>query len=136
MKPTDNFKKVIQQHLESVASTDPLFAETLKKENKNIDDCVNYILTTVQASGCNGFTDDEIFGMAIHYYDEDDIKVGTTPAGMRYVVNHKAELTEEEIKQAKQQAMDKVIAEEKERIKKKVTPKKEEQKVSVQASLF
>jgi hypothetical protein len=23
---------------------------------------------------CNGFADDEIFGMAIHYYDEDTIE--------------------------------------------------------------
>jgi transcription antitermination factor NusG len=136
MKSTENFKKVISQHLEVLASNDTIFAETLKKEKKNIDDCVNYILTTVQASKCNGFTDDEIFGMAVHYYDEDDIIVGKTPAGMQYVVNHKAELTEEEIQQAKQQAMDKVIADEKERIKKKVSPKKEEQKVGIQASLF
>ncbi len=136
MKSTENFKKVIISHLEGVATNDPLFAETLKKENKNFDDCVKYILTTVQASGCNGFTDDEVFGMAIHYFDEDDIKVGTTPAGMRYVVNHKAELTPEDIKTAKQEALNAVIAEEKERMKKKVAPKKEEQKADIQASLF
>jgi hypothetical protein len=27
-------------------------------------------------SSCNGFADDEIFRMAIHYYDEDTIEVG------------------------------------------------------------
>ena len=42
--------------------------------------------------------------MAIHYYDEDDIKVGSS-VSMNVVVNHKVELTPEEIEQAKQQAI-------------------------------
>lgn len=87
MKSTDAFKNTIQQHLEARAATDQLFAVTFAKEGKNIDDCVNYILNTVQKSGCNGFTDDEIFGMAVHYYDEDKIDVGK-PVNARVVVNH------------------------------------------------
>ncbi|MCW0484044.1 PcfK-like family protein [Gaoshiqia sediminis] len=90
MKSTDNFKKVIEAHLQHRASMDPLFAVTLKKENKNIDDCITYILNTVHKSGCNGFTDDEVFGMAAHYYDEDNIEVGK-PINARVVVNHKVE---------------------------------------------
>jgi hypothetical protein len=76
MKSTEDFKDVIQTHLKKVASKDPLFAKSLAKENKSIDGCINYILSTVKQSGCNGFTDDEIFNMAIHFYDEDSIKVG------------------------------------------------------------
>jgi hypothetical protein len=135
MKSTENFKKVISQHLEGLAIADPIFAETLKKENKNIDDCITYILNTVQKSGANGFEDEEIFGMAIHYYDEDDLKAGT-PVNCKIVSNHTTELSPEDIKQAKQEAINKVIAEEKERLTKKVTPKKEEQKADFQASLF
>jgi hypothetical protein len=135
MNSTENFKKVIQQHLDGVAAADSLFAETLKKENKNIDDCITYILNQVKESGANGFEDSEIFGMAIHYYDEDDIKAGT-PVNCKIVTNHKVELTAEDIQQAKQEAMNKVIAEEKERMKKKAAPKKEEQKSEFQASLF
>ena len=37
---------------------------------KNMDECVTHILNYVQKSGCNGFTDGEIFGQAIHYYEE------------------------------------------------------------------
>ena len=29
-------------------------------------------------SGCCGFSDDEIFGMALHYYQEDNIAVSYT----------------------------------------------------------
>lgn len=51
MKATDNFKKAIENHLNQLAEKDSLFAETLKKENKNIDDCCTYILNQVQESG-------------------------------------------------------------------------------------
>lgn len=135
MKSTENFKKVIQQHLEGVAANDPLFAETLKKENKNGDDCVTYILNQVKESGLNGFEDEEIFAMAMHYYDEDNIEAGT-PVNCKIVTNHKVELSEEDIQQAKQEARNVIFEQEKERLKKKVTPKKEEQKADVQASLF
>lgn len=95
MKATDPFKRTIQAYLEQYATTDELFAENLKNPSKNIDDCVTYILNTVQKSGCNGFEDDEIFNMAIHYYDEDKIEVGKPISG-KVVVNHQVEITEEE----------------------------------------
>src|SRR5690606_9202731 len=87
MKETEQFKTVIQNHLNELAANDPLFAQTLNKENKNIDECINYILGEVRKSGCNGFADEEIFNMAIHYYDEDDIKVGKVSV-QKIVVNH------------------------------------------------
>lgn len=87
MKGTEQFKIVIQNHLNSLSEKDQLFAKTLKKENKNIDDCINYILNQVQKSGCNGFADEEIYQMAVHYYDEDDIIVGK-PINAKVVVNH------------------------------------------------
>ncbi len=46
-----------------------------KKPNKNIEECITYILNEVQKSGCNGFDDDDellrawlekIFSMAVH----------------------------------------------------------------------
>lgn len=87
MKGTEQFKTVIQNHLNELAANDPLFAQTLNKENKNIDECINYILGEVMKSGCNGFADEEIFNMAIHYYDEDDIKVRKVSI-QKVVVNH------------------------------------------------
>lgn len=135
MKTTDAFKNVIQNHLNETAANDPLFAVTLKKENKNIDDCVNYILQTVQESGCNGFTDEEVFGMAKHYYDEDDLKP-SKQINANVIVNHTVELSEDDIAKAKQDAKDKIILQEMERMKKKSAPKKEEPKESVQPTLF
>ena len=76
MKGTDHFKRTIQMHLEQRAAEDALFAKNYRNPAKNIDDCVTYILNYVQRSGCNGFTDGEIFGQAVHYYDENEIEVG------------------------------------------------------------
>lgn len=124
MKSTAAFKKTIQDHLLQKALIDNLFAETYKKENKNIDDCITYILNTVKNSGENGFTDDEVFNMAIHYYDEDNIDVGKA-INAQVVVNHKVELTEEEKAEAKEKAIREVITES----KKKLQPKPESKPV-------
>jgi len=90
MSVSPQFKTVIENHLNQLAANDNLFAETLKKENKNIDDCCTYILNQVQKSGQMGFADEEIFGMAVHYYDEDNIKVGGK-INAKAVVNHHVE---------------------------------------------
>ena len=66
---------------------DELFAAKYDNHDKNIDDCVTYILNWVQKSGCNGFCDDEIYGQAIHYYEEKDIEVGK-PLNCQVSVNH------------------------------------------------
>ena len=76
MKGTDHFKRTIQMYLEQRAEEDTLFAKNYRNPAKNIDDCVTYILNYVQKSGCNGFTDGEIYGQAVHYYDENEIEVG------------------------------------------------------------
>lgn len=74
MKGTEIFKKTIADYLQVRANADELFAKAFAKEGKSIDQCVTYILNKVKESGYNGFTDDEVYGMAVHYYDEDDIK--------------------------------------------------------------
>jgi hypothetical protein len=76
MKATNKFQETILNHLKELADKDPLFAETFAKPNKNIADCEKYILNEVHKSGCNGFADEEIYQMAVHYYDEDTIDVG------------------------------------------------------------
>lgn len=42
------FKEAIKSYLDKRANEDPLFAESYKKESKNLDGCVNYILSEVQ----------------------------------------------------------------------------------------
>lgn len=68
MKTTDHFKNTIKTYLEQRAAQDELFAVVFAKPTKNIDDCITYILNQVKESGCNGFADEEIYGLAVHYY--------------------------------------------------------------------
>lgn len=104
MKGTEHFTRAIAEYLNNRAATDPLFAPNLMKPNKNIEECIAYIVSEVQKSGCNGFNDDEIYSMAVHYYDEDDIKMDNSIA-YQVAVNHVVELTEEEKALARQEAI-------------------------------
>ena len=103
MKGSDNFKRAIQDYLEARAKTDEFFAKSYAKPNKSIDECITYILNEVQRSGCNGFEDNEIFGMAVHYWDEDNLDVGKK-INCKVVVNHTVELTEKEKQELKEKA--------------------------------
>jgi len=107
MKSTEHFKNTIKAYLDKRANDDALFALNYFKANKNIDDCITYIFNTVQKSGCNGFTDDEVYSMAVHYYDEDNVEIGKN-LNCRVVVNHTVELTAEEKEQARKDAIQQV----------------------------
>lgn len=77
----NSFQDTIKAYLDKRAEEDSLFAVTYAKENKNIKDCCSYITSQAkkQASGgCAAISDDVVFGWAVHYYDEDDIKVEKT----------------------------------------------------------
>lgn len=134
-KSSNEFKATIKRYLDQRSKEDELFAASYSKENKNIDDCINHILGTVQKSGCNGFSDDEIYSMAVHYYDEDDIKAGK-PINCKVIVNHTVELTPEEKEQARKNAIQKVHDEAYASMKKKPVRKKEKESDIQQMSLF
>lgn len=135
MKASNHFKNTIKTYLDQRAETDVLFSFQYSKPDKNIDDCVTYILNEVKKSGCNGFADEEIYNMAIHFYDEDNIEIGTPMNNAHVVVNHFVELTEEEKEEARQKAIQKAQDE----VYRKITqPVKKAKKVALtpQPSLF
>lgn len=123
MKASNAFKETIKAYLEKRASEDELFAVTYKKENKNLDECCNYVMKCAKEGNCGGYADSEVFGWAVHYYDEDDIK-NIKPISGKVVVNHSVELTEEDLQDAKKQAMQKVVSEQKEKMIAKAAKKK------------
>lgn len=110
MKVSNAFKETIKAYLEKRASEDKLFAVTYQKENKNLDECCNYVMECAKKGGASGYSDDEVFGWAVHYYDEDDIK-DIKPISGKVIVNHSVELTEEDKKEAKEKAMQLAIEE-------------------------
>lgn len=120
MKASNAFKETIKAYLDKRASEDELFAVTYQKENKNLEECCNYVMKCAKEGNCVGYSDDEVFGWAVHYYDEDDIK-NIKPVSGKVVVNHSVELTEEDKKLAKEKAMELVIEESKVEAKKNLS---------------
>lgn len=75
------FEDTIKNYLDSRAKEDSLFAETYKKENKSIEECCKYIMQQAQkmynkrVNGGIAIDRKTVYGWAVHYYDEDDIKL-------------------------------------------------------------
>ena len=105
------FQDTIRTYLDNMAESDALFSVKYANPSKSLSECITYIICQVQKSGCNGFEDDEIFGMAVHYWEESEIEVGK-PVNCQVVVNHTIELTKEEKEQARQDAIAKLRDEE------------------------
>lgn len=78
------FKEAIKAYLDQRAKEDSLFAVSYAKANKNLEECCAYIFGEVvkqstsvysnRVKAC-GVHNEEVFCMAVHYYDEDNIKV-------------------------------------------------------------
>lgn len=138
MKGTQAFQDTIAQYLMARAENDPLVAVRLANPSKTMEQCCAYIIGEVKKSGCCGFTDDEIFGWAMHFWDEPEIEVSNTATNCQVVVNHIVELTEEEKEQARQDAINKLRDEEMAKMRRPSQPKKvTEKKTQVeQPSLF
>ena len=123
MKATEHFKQTIKAYLDERAKNDELFAVSYAKENKNMDNCVTFILNQVKRSKCMGLTDEEVHSLAVHFFDEDDIEIGN-PIACNVIVNHTVELTEEEMAQARQEAFKEYQAEQLRKMQKRTNKPK------------
>ena len=135
MKSTEHFKKTLLAYLDKRALEDKLFAVAYQKPGKNIEDCITYILNKVKKSGCNGFADEEIYSISVHYYDEDNIKAGQRP-DCQVIVNHTVELTEEEKAEARQRAVLQYQEAERKKLENRHKKTAAKQETNVQPSLF
>ena len=100
-------KQAIKAYLDDRAKNDKLFAQNYAKKNKNIDECFDYIIGEVRKKGTQVYmTDAEVFGLAVHYYDEDDIKINKLPKETKVSASAQvAELSEEDRAKAYEQAV-------------------------------
>lgn len=78
------FEMTLLALLQDRAKNDELFAETLKKPNKSIAECAQYIYGELAEearknkdgqTACVGVPKADVIAMAVHYFDEDDIKI-------------------------------------------------------------
>lgn len=137
MSKQNPLKEAIQSYLDGRAKADELFAVAYKKKNKSIDECCTYIIGEAKKRGnavC--MSDEEVFGLAVHYYDEDNIKINKIPASARASVETKVELTGEEQEIARQVAIRRATEEQYQALKKKPSRSKKEVTEVQQMSLF
>ena len=134
------FKYAIKSYLDERAGTDELFAKSYAKENKNLDECCSYIMGEANKRGnAVVMTDEEVFGMAVHYYDEDDIKISKLPVGTRTATSTSlkpVKLTEEDEKTAREAAIKRLAEEQYALLKKKPSRAKKGSTEVQQMSLF
>lgn len=130
-----SFKNTIKKYLDDIAVIDDNFAKFYENSpSKSIDECCEYIVSQAKANGCAGYSDEEVFGWAIHYWEEADLKVESVGC-QKVVVNHHVDLTEEEIDEARKAAIAKVQRDFEEKMTKKQTPKKKVVKEAEQEQL-
>lgn len=149
MSKQNPLKEAIQSYLDERAKADELFAVAYKKKNKNIDECFAYIMgealkesspVVPGVEGC-GMDNDVVYGMAVHYYDEDDIKVNKLPSNVRASAStttpvKPVKLTEEDEKRAHEEAIKRLTEEQYALLKKKPSRSKKEVTEVQQMSLF
>ncbi len=91
-----HFENAIKEYLDARAKEDVKFAEKYSNGKKSIEECCRFILGEMKkkaAGGMYGATDAEVFGLAVHYYDEENVKVEKNVSA-EVVINR--EMTEEE----------------------------------------
>ena len=105
------FEKAIKAFLDDKAEKDEAFAKKYRSEKKNITDCCKFIIAEVKKS-CKGneaaCTDQYVYGLAMQYYDEENIKAPDNAPSCRVVVPGDVKLTDEDIKEAKEEAIRKL----------------------------
>lgn len=76
-------KTAIKIYLDNRAAEDPQFAARYANPKKSIDECCKYITGEAYAKAKNGvavLSDDAVFCLAVHYYDEENIDIKSTPS--------------------------------------------------------
>lgn len=134
---------IIKDYLDERAKNDALFAEKYANPKKNINECWHYIVgeASKQSGDCVAMSDEEVFGLAVHYYDEEDIKIVELSKRFKgsSASNPEEKLTEEEIQEAKEIAKERAVRrmmEEQQKMLHKPKKKKEEPQQSMMGDLF
>lgn len=127
---SDHFTRTIKEYLDNQAVVNPLFKSKYENLKKSISECCGYIVEEVRKMNVRGLTDDEVFGMAIHYYEEEDLK-GHPYKPSNVVVNHVVTLTKEEKEEQKQKALEEYKERKIQELKKEEQKAEEEKKKAI-----
>lgn len=85
---SDAFQDAIKSYLDTFANENPYFAEKYANDQKTVTECCIYICSEVRKMNVNALTDDEVYYLARHYYEEIDITVDAALSSVSVVVSH------------------------------------------------
>lgn len=86
---TNNFEIILLAYLDARAKFDEQFAIKYNNPKKSIKECARYICNEMSKkaeNGCAVGTDEDVFGMAVHYYDEPNLDCSFAPDNVAKVV--------------------------------------------------
>ena len=115
-----HFENAIKEYLDGRAKADAKFAEKYSNGKKSIKECCRFIISEMRKKadgGCYGATDAEVYGLAVHYYDEPDLKFEDMGGEAKVVINR--EPTAEELEAAQKAEADKALKDAEEKARRK-----------------
>ena len=146
----DGFIAAIEKFIKDECGKDAAWSEKVKASGKGAEDAAKYVVSKVKESRRMGFTDDEVFGMVKHFFDEGLNAPEGWSGCNRVVSNGGGELSEadkmkarkeaiaeykKEAKEVERQEEARRQAEEKEKARKKMEERKERERKEKAAQL-
>ena len=87
----DGFEKAIRTYLEAFGKMQPAFAAKYRSSSKTIRQCCDWLIDQAQkkhmlrSGKCAAMSDEETYGLAVHFFEEDSIKPVTAPRSAQVV---------------------------------------------------
>ena len=144
----EKLEEAIKAHLDSMAAGDPVFAEKLANPKKSLKECLEYIQGEVFHEyvgkdhgnmAVAAPSRAEVFGMAVHYYYEESVKIrpitggGGRPAGPALTDADKARIQKAAEERYEAQCIEDIKKREAEKKRKELERKREEREAAEKA---
>ena len=111
------FEQRIKEFIDGQAAKDEAFAAKVNSTKRTVKDCAAWMIEQLaldfKKTGKMGYDDSEIYGMALHFYDEPELKAKGNLSFQGLIMSNqsatrkkepKVELTAEERKEARERA--------------------------------
>lgn len=143
MKSSNAVMEVVRNYMEERCASDPILAIKYANPAKSLEKALNYVAHEVHKSGLTIMDSDSVFGLILHYYDENLEDVPNVNCKIAVA----KELTDTERAEAKEQAMEQYREEQLREIRRQNQPKatapkhtttapKAGEEINVQPNLF
>ena len=119
MKSSNAVMEVVRNYMEERCASDPILAIKYANPAKSLEKALNFVAHEEQKSGLTNMDSDSVFGLILHYYDEN---LEDVPNVNCKIVVAK-ELTDSERAEAKEQAMEQYKKEQLREIRRQSQPK-------------